>query len=336
MRQSVLNGLSQFSRVILLASVMLTSAAACGAEPAAKTYPSKAVTLVVPFPPGGSTYFTAEVLAKHLGKALGQEFILETQSGNYGFTAVESMLEDTDGYRLMVGNVMTNSTSPVFHSGAIDFDYAEAVLPVSRLADFPFVIMTGPSFPADSLQGLLEHLRSTTGKLTYGTDFPGSVGDLYMMDLAKAGGLELQYLVTNGAEAIFSDLVEGKTDIAVLNVATATRKAGQYKPLAVTSAVRLDKFPTVPTLNELDVDNPGINLWQGLFAPSAMPAESLRVLEAALADVLASPQVSAEFAEVDAFVTSSKSAAEFQQEVIAEMAMWEQVMADVKAIKAAE
>ncbi len=285
-------------------------------------YPERPVTLVVPFPPGGSTYYTATIVAAQLEKALGQPFVLETRYGNFGFNAMRYMLEKPDGYRLMFGNVTTNSTSPVFHRDAMDFDFEKEIVPVSRLAEFPLVFMTQRSFPAETLEGFFAHLKKTSGKLTFGTDLPGSFFDLNMMALAKAGGLELQYLATSGSNAIFANLVDGKIDIVGLNVVTATRNAGKFKPLAVASPRRLANFPDVPTLAETGTPDHGINLWQGLFAPRGTPGEVIDLLHETLVVGMNSAEVKEIFETINAFVVTSESPAAFAAEIAAEMDLW--------------
>lgn len=320
--------------VFLLLGLLLPALSACSESD--NDFPVKTVTLVVPFPPGGSTYYTAKVVAEQLEKVLGQPFVLETVAGNFGFNAVEYMLEKPDGYRLMVGTIMTNSTSPVFHGDAIDFDYDKEVLPVSRLADFPHVVMTRLSFPAETLEEFFAHLRNTSGKLTYGADFPGSATDPYLIEFAKAGGLEVQYLATSGANAIFANLEQGKVDIAVMNVATATRNAGKYKPLAVTSPQRLPNFPDVPTLAEIGIADLGINLWQGMFAPRGTPNEVIDILHRALVQSMSSPEAVEAFEMVNAVAVTSRSPEAFAAEIAAEMDMWKELMPEIMAIPAVE
>ena len=317
--------------------ILLSCTETTNQEPSAEqSYPDRPVTLVVPFPPGGSTYFTAEVVAEQFETALGQEFALEVNSGDYGFNAIRQMLQEPDGYTLMVGNVLINSTSPVFHSDSLDFDYFSEVIPVSRIADFPFVVMTNLELPGESLGDLFEHLGNTTGKLTYGTDFPGTVGDIYMLELARAGGLELQYVATSGANAIFADLVAGTTDIAILNVATATRNIGQFKPLAVTGTTRLANFPDVPTLAEVSEADIGVSLWQGLFAPRGTPQEAIDLLHSTLVERFSNDEVIGAFDEVNAYAVTSESPSQFLAEISVEMELWEAAKAEVLAIPAVE
>lgn len=295
-------------------------------------YPDKPVTLVVPFPPGGSTHFTAVVLAQQLEKAWGQQVIIETRVGNFGFDAVKHMIDRPDGYTLLVGNIVTNSTAPVFHAEKLKFDYDNGVVPVSRLADFPHVIMTSLSSPANTLEELFDHLKANSEPLRYGTEFLGTHGDAYMFEFGKAAGLEVAYFATRGAKNIFAALVDGKTNVTMLTVATATANMGKFKPLAVTSPRRLANFPDVPTLAEIGIADLGINLWQGLFAPRGTPDEVIGFLHKSVVQAMNSAEARRAFENVNAEALTSKSAEAFAAEIKIEMEMWKKLIPEIMAL----
>jgi putative tricarboxylic transport membrane protein len=121
----------------LLALLLLLTAAL----PVSAQYPNRSIRLIIPFPPGGSTGYTAKVLADELQKVLGQPVTLDVKTGNFGINALSELVGQSDGYTLMVGSVITNSMTPVMHRQDIKFDYDKEVMPVTRLADFPSVVM---------------------------------------------------------------------------------------------------------------------------------------------------------------------------------------------------
>jgi len=298
----------------------------------AAAYPDKPITLVIPFPPGGSTGYTAKVLAEQMTKAIGQPVNVEAKTGNFGINAIKEIAGKTDGYTLMVGSIITNSMTPVMHRDKIDLDYDKAIIPITRLAAFPSVLMTQPANPANTVQEALARLKSTSSKLRFGTDFPGTYVDIDFIMLGRTADLKVSIRSANGAVAILGDLVDGKIDMAMLNVATASANQGKYKPLAVTSPTRLSNFPNVATMAEAGFPDIGTSNWQGLFAARSTPKEIIRALHKAAVEGMSSSAARSEIEKVNAAVTTSDSPEAFAAEIKSEMAKWEKLAPDVMAL----
>jgi tripartite-type tricarboxylate transporter receptor subunit TctC len=306
-----------------------------GASPlplAAAGYPEKPITLIVPFPPGGSTGFTAKVLAAELEKQLGQPCQVETRAGNFGINAVQELVGKRDGYTLMVGSIITNSMTPVMHPEKMGFSYDKEIVPVSRLAEFPSVVMVRTDAPADNLKDYLAYLKRTSGKLVYGTDFVGTYVDVDAIQIGKVAGLQVAYHAVNGAAAILNALLEGKINFALLNVATASANVGKYKALAVTAPRRLANFPDVPTMDELGFSGIASVNWQALFAARSISPNIIQALHAAVAKAMVTPEAKEAFAKVNAGVAVSVSPATFADEIKAEMVRWEKAKPEVLAL----
>jgi tripartite-type tricarboxylate transporter receptor subunit TctC len=299
-----------------------------GADP----YPARPVTLLLPFPLGGSTGYTASVLARGLAVALGQPFALEPRTGEYGIAALRHLRDNPDGYTLLVGNLTSNSMTPVFHAGKVGFDYLAEIAPISKLADFPSVVMTQLSAPADTLAGFLAHLKETTGTLVYGTDFLGAYVDVDAIALGKASSLKVAYHATNGADGILADLIAGRTDLAFINVATATRNIGKFKPLAVYGERRLPNFPDVPTMAEARYAGIGTGNWQGLFASRRTPAAIIDRLHRAVIMAMGTDAARQVFAAVNATIATSASPEAFAAEIRSEMVKWTQLKSEILAL----
>ena len=139
----------------LLALLLLVTAAL----PVSAQYPNRSIRLIIPFPPGGSTGYAAKVLADELQKVLGQPVTLDVKTGNFGINALSELVGQSDAYTLMVGSVITNSMTPVMHRQDIKFDYDKEVMPVTRLADFPSVVMIAPAASATTLKDFLASLK---------------------------------------------------------------------------------------------------------------------------------------------------------------------------------
>jgi len=303
------------------------------ALPASAQYPNKPIRLVIPFPPGGSTGYAAKVLADELQKVLGQPVTLDVKPGNFGINALGELVGQSDGYTLMVGSVITNSMTPVLHRQDIKFDYDKEIMPITRLADFPSVVMVSPSAPANTVKDFLNSLKSGSGKLTLGTDFIGTFVDVDTIMLAKTAGLKVAYHPNpNGATGVLADLVAGKSNIAFLNVATASANVGKFKPLAVTGARRLANFAAVPTMTEAGYAGIGTSNWQGLFASRHTPADVVQRLHEAAVKAMNSAEAKAAFDKVNAAITTSETPAKFASEIKIEMATWQQLLPEVLAL----
>jgi tripartite-type tricarboxylate transporter receptor subunit TctC len=288
--------------------------------------------MIVPFPPGGSTGYTAGILAGQLERILGQPVGLETHAGRFGINALQQLVGNTDGHTLMVGTIITNSMTPVVHRVDMEFDYGNEIFPVTRLADFPLVVLVSLSAPVDTLGDFLAHQVRHSGRLRFGTDFLGSPGSVDFIALGRPLGLRVSYRATNGALGILNDLVAGKTDIAMLNVATASQEIGRCKALAVTAAHRLANFPDVPTMAEAGYPGIGTGMWQGLFAPRRLSPGIVRLLHGAAVAAISSDQSRAMLDRVNAEVAISDSPEIFAAEIDAEMIRWEKVIPELATL----
>lgn len=297
-------------------------------------YPDRPVRVLVPFPPGGSTEFTARTVAQQLQKILGQPFRVENKVGEFGIAALRELL-DADAHTLLVGSVNTNSIAPIVFRKKMPFDYQAAVTPVSRLAEFPSALVIQPSVPAGTLPEFIAYVKKTGGKVRNGTDWIGSYPDIDGLILGKAASLEVVNVAKpGGADGLLAALVAGEIDMLFLNVRTAARavQAGQVKPLAVTGPGRVPTFPDVPTMGESGYENIGTTHWHGLFAPSRTPVEIVRLLHGAARRALDSDEARSALGKAGARAAASASPEQFAAEIRAEMAGWERVTAEIRLV----
>lgn len=292
--------------------------------------------LLVAFPEGGSTHFTATRLAECFAATFGHEVAVEVHSGDDGLDAVRALASAPAAETLLVGNINANSVLPVVREGSLGIDYAGALRPVTRLAEFPSVVMTGPDSPAATLREFLDGIASSRRPLRYGTDFLGTYVDYDVLALAQASGLSAAYRTTNGAVGILNDLVAGAIDLALLNVATASANRGRYVPLAVTSSSRLSRFPDVPTMAEAGFSGIGTSNWQGLFAARSLPLEAVAQLFSTARSAVESAPFGQALHEVDAEPAPSASPEAFEQEIGAEMARWAGNLPQILALPKAD
>jgi tripartite-type tricarboxylate transporter receptor subunit TctC len=288
-----------------------------------------AIKLLVPFPPGGSTDFTARVLAERLTRRLRWQVDIETITGDFGYNAVRALLSGDAESAFLVGNINANSVVPVVRRGLVDIDHWQVLQPVTKLAEFPSVVCTYTSFPADTVAGFLSKLKQTTGVIRYGTDFLGTYVDVDVIRLSERAGLARACKTADGALAILEDLEAESTDLALLNVATATANASRLKALAISGPNRLKSFPNVPTLHEAGFSGIGTSNWQGLLASQNAPQACVARLYRAAVEAMDDPETRQRFVGIDARVSLSTSPAHFAAEVDAEAAQWERYVLEI-------
>ena len=175
--------------------------------------------LVVPFPSGGSTAHTAEVLATELEAEFGRRPTLDYQIGDYGLNALRSLVHAHDEHVLMIGNIITASMTPVMRRERMDFDFGSEVTPVTKLAEFPSILMVNRSTPVEDVAGLLQFCQRRDRVLRYGSDFLGTFVDVDAIEMGRRAGLSVALHEAGSAHGVVSALLEGKIDMALMNVA---------------------------------------------------------------------------------------------------------------------
>lgn len=295
-------------------------------------YPVEPVRMIVPFPPGGSTEFTAQRLAERLSDILGQPFSTENRVGEFGIDAMR-LLIDSDAHTLMVGSVNTNSIAPVVFRKKMDFDYDTRIRPISKLTEFPSVLVTRPSVPANTVSEFIEYGKRTWGKIRNGTDWIGSYPDIDGVILAREANFEIVNVTKpDGADGLLAALIADEIDMVFLNARTSgmAAQAGKVKALAVTGSKRLSNFPEVPTMEQSGFPGIGTTHWQGLFTSAETPEEIVRRLHSVVVRAMNVKEITAKFAKVGARVATSESPEQFAAEIDAEMEKWKQVTAEIK------
>jgi tripartite-type tricarboxylate transporter receptor subunit TctC len=295
-------------------------------------YPVGPVRVIVPFPPGGSTEFTAQRLAEQLRNLLGQPFNIENRVGDFGIEAMR-LLIDSDAHTLMVGSVNTNSIAPVVFRQKMDFDYVTRIRPISRLTEFPSVLITRPSVPANTLREFIEYGKRTWGKIRNGTDWIGSYPDIDGVILAREADFDIVNVTEpDGADGLLAALIADQIDMVFLNARTSgmAAQAGKVKALAVTGSKRLSHFPEVPTMAQSGFPGIGTTHWHGLFTSADTPEEIVRLLHGVVVRAMNTNEIAAKFANVGARVATSGSPEQFAAEIAAEMEQWKKVTAEIQ------
>ncbi len=321
--------------LILLSAVCLSLLA--GPAPAQDKYPSRPIKVLVPYAPGGATDITARIVGDEIQKITGQGFVVLNKPGAFGLLALEELVKSApDGYTVMIGNVSTNTITPILYKSKMSYDYTKSVVAVTNLVDVPafLLVTTANDFPVKTVPELIDYAKKNPGKIRYGTVGTGSYPHYDMAYFAKrAGDLDVAALPNkNGASGVIQDLLRGDVQAAFLNTGSSAGmvQAGKFRPLAVVNHTRLAEYSNIPTMKEVGYPDVGTIAWNGLFAPAGTPKPVLDALYAIVAKALASPEVKEKFKKQNYNIVPSKSVDDAKTWLAGEMKHWGTVTAAVK------
>lgn len=257
----------------------------------ADDWPSKRLTLVVPFSAGGSTDTVARILANKLATELGQPVVVENKAGASGNIAGEYVAKSVpDGYTLFVGTSTSIANISMFKS--IPFDIIKDFTPVSQIVNTPLVLVVNPSFPAGSIAGLVKYAKDNPGKVNYGSGGSGTsqhIGGATFAHMAKVNIVHVPY---KGAAPAMTDVISGTIQImfAPLIDALPFIKSNRVKPLGLTTP---KKAPQLPDVQPIATVLPGYDVatWNAIFTPAKTPPEVVGKLSAAIVKVMKQPEV---------------------------------------------
>jgi tripartite-type tricarboxylate transporter receptor subunit TctC len=264
----------------------------------AQTYPSRPITMIVPFPAGGATTTLARVLAEHMKETLGQPVVVENVGGAGGSIGVSrSARAAPDGYLLSFGNwashVGAGAVYPVSYDALTDFE------PVARVADTPLWVVARKNLPANDLKELIAWLKANPEKASAATVGPGSGSHLCGIYIQNNTGTRFQFVPYRGGSPAIQDLVAGQVDMMcdMSSNSLPHVRGGQIKALAVMSKSRWFGAPDVPTVDEMGVPGIYVSFWHGLWVPKGTPADIVARLNGAVVTALADPTVRQRFAD---------------------------------------
>jgi tripartite-type tricarboxylate transporter receptor subunit TctC len=239
----------------------------------AQPWPTKPITMIIPFPPGGTLDVVGRLLAQKLGQQLGQTVIVDNRPGGAGTIGASAVSHAPgDGYTLLF-SASTFTTTPMTQKTAA-YDVVKDFAPVALVAKAPLAIAVNKSLPFNDVKGLLEYARANPGKLTFAIGSTGSAGHLSTELLRRVGKMEYLIVPYKGSAPAYQDLVGGSIDAFIDPIlgSSAFAKAGQLKVLAITSKNRVPSQPEMPTVAETV---PGYEFysWYGLWGPASLPKE---------------------------------------------------------------
>jgi tripartite-type tricarboxylate transporter receptor subunit TctC len=283
-----------------LIAITLAIVVAGSVSAAAQTYPSRPVTIVVPFSAGGPTDTLARILGERLKDLLGQTIVVENPTGAAGTIGTARVARSApDGYTLILGHWQTHVVNGATF-GSLQFDVMKDFEPIVLVADCPVWFVGKASLPANNLKELIAWLKANDGKATVGIAGVGGGGDVVGTYFQKNTGTKFQFVPYRGAAPLVQDLVAAQIDLTFGQVAghLAQYRAGQLKAYMVMAATRWPAAPDVPTIDEAGLPGLYASFWHGLWAPKGTPKEVIAKLRAAMVEALADPTVKKRFADV--------------------------------------
>ena len=269
-------------RALFAATLLLLA----GAAPA-DTYPSRAIRMIIPFPPGGTLDTVARLLAQKLSEQMGQQIVVDNRAGGNGLIGADAVSKSPpDGYTLLF-TASTFTISPMTMKSP-PFDVVKDFSPISLVAKAPLAVAIGNQVPAKDVNSLLAYAKANPGKLSFAIGSSGSAGHLSTELLKRAGNIEYLVVPYKGSAPAYQDLIGGRIDgfIDPILGSTTYAKGGMLKVIAVTSKARVPSLPDVPTVGE---SIPGYEFysWYGVWGPAKLPRDIAQKLNTEINKALA-------------------------------------------------
>jgi tripartite-type tricarboxylate transporter receptor subunit TctC len=274
----------------LLASIAVTSLCASSQQASADSYPSRRITFVVPYPPGGATDVLARLLANKLSESWKQTVVVENKSGGGGVVGNDNVAKaQPDGHTVLVA--ITQIIQAPSLVPKLPYDVFKDLAPVTQIALSTIVLVVPEQQPFKSVKELVEYAKANPGK-PYGTFGNATTSHLYGELLKKVANIDMTHIPYRGSAPLTNDLLANTvtTGFVDLTTASAQIKAGKLRALAVGGEQRRKAMPDVPTMAELGYPGFEIEGWLGVFVPAATPKEIVKKLSDELARIIASPE----------------------------------------------
>jgi len=308
----------------LLVAIGLTFAAT-GAN--AQSYPSKPITIVVPFAAGSGTDSIARIIGQYLQNALNQSVVIENKVGASGVLAATYVARAApDGYTLLMATNSTHSANPhLFKSLA--YDPVKDFAPVARAGSYVFMLVVNPDVPAKTLPELVAHAKANPGKLTYASG--NTTGIVAGETLKSKAGIDVLHIPYKSTPPALNDVLGGRVSMMFIDLAPGLEhvRAGTLRPLAVTTKERSALLPDLPSLAEAGIQGYDVTSYAALFAPAGTPKEIVDKLNAEIQKIIATPDAKARIAITgfDAFSGPPETLATFVQ---SELVNWGKLIKD--------
>lgn len=314
------------TQIGVLAALAIASALAMADE-----WPTKAVTLIVPFPPGGTTDLVARALGESLAKSLGQPVIIESKPGAGTTLGADFVAKARpDGYTLLIGAVHHTIAPSVYKK--LPYDFQKDLAPITTVAMVPNVLSVNAALtPARNVAELVALAKAAPNPLSYGSNGNGTaqhlIGTLFQMNT----GIQLLHVPYKGSAPLTTDLLSGQVTMSFDSITPVLQhiKAGKLRALAVTTKTRSSQLPDVPTMEEAGLKGFDIETWYGVLAPAATPKEVVARLNTEMLKIIKSPEFAQRMRDSGCEPLGS-SPAEMARRIAEETAKFSKIVRDGK------
>jgi tripartite-type tricarboxylate transporter receptor subunit TctC len=291
----------------------------------AQAYPSRPVRIIVGFAPGGGSDIMARLIGPWLSDRLGQQFIIENRPGASSNIATEAVVNASpDGYTLLLAT-LPNAISVTLYEH-LKFNFIRDITPVAGISRDPFAIEVNPSMPVKTVPEFIAHAKANPGKINMASGGIGSGNHIFGELFAMMTGVSLVHVPYRGAGPALVDLLGGQVQVMFASMSSSIEyvRAGKLRALAVTTAIRLDALPDIPTVGDF-VPGYEASFWSGIGAPKNTPAKIVDKLNMEINAALTDPKMKARFAELGVTALPG-SPADFNELIAAETEKWGKVV----------
>ena len=324
---------AQPSRRRLLATVLVTAPVALTTtfgtdQVLAQNYPTRAIELIVPFAPGGTTDIIARVVSPDLTKLLGQSVVVVNKAGGGGIIGAQEVARAApDGYKLGVATVSTTASNPAINPKGAGYDPVKDFTAISNIAATPNVIAVHPSFPAKNYQEFIAELKRSPGKHSYASSGTGGIGHLQMELYKSLTNARVIHIPYRGAGPALNDAVAGQVPMIFDNLPSALPfiKAGKLVPIVVAAPKRLPDLPDVPTFAEVGLPDVNRMAYYGILGPKGLPDNVVQTVYNGVKKALENDAVRKRIEETGSLIVGN-TPAEFAKQIQDEYKVYQDVV----------
>jgi tripartite-type tricarboxylate transporter receptor subunit TctC len=293
------------------------------AQTQVQDYPSRPVTIVVPYPAGGGTDILGRLVAQRLEERFGRSFIIENKPGAGGTTGASfAARANPDGYTLLMAPSPTMAVAITIYK-SLSYDPAADFVPLALIAQTPFALVVNPSLPVHSVEDLIRLAKEKPGQLSFGSAGPGTPHQLYAELFKSMTGIEMSHVPYRGSLPLLNDVVAGHIPLTFIDLGPSVGmlQAGKVRPLGISTKTRLAQFPDIPPIGEAV---PGFDAasWQMIVAPAKTPRPIIDKLHAELLSVVALPEFKHQIINGGMLPMDNPSVEGLQDFVKAEIVRW--------------
>jgi tripartite-type tricarboxylate transporter receptor subunit TctC len=314
----------------LLAAMIagLALAANCASLASAQDYPTRPVTIIVPYVSGGSTEILARLVGQRLEGRLGKPVLIENKPGAgtvIGANAVAKAVPD--GYTLLMATPTPMAINVAVYK-SLPYDPVTSFVPLAMVGQSPFTLIVNPSLPVYSVRDLIAFAKQNPGRLSYGSGGPGAPHHLYAELLKSMAGIEMTHVPYKGSLPALNDVVAGHIQLMFCDIPPAAGmiEAGKVRPLGVSTKTRVAAFPDIPTIAEAGVPGFAVAGWFMLAAPARTPPPVIEKLHGELKSILAAPEMKDQLIKLNLIPMETPSVEEMQSFVKSEIVRWAKIV----------